>query len=94
MVPDPRDLSATFDAVARDDAIGFVWDAREAAWEEGFAALMIFKAREGHCYVPVSYKEGTFKLGAWVNRQRTQRNTMSAERKRLLDATGFIWVAR
>ena len=46
--------------------IGFVWDALEEAWEEGFAALMIFKAREGHCRVPTLHVEGTFKLGQWV----------------------------
>ena len=36
----------------RLNAIGFVWDAHDAAWEQGFAALTKFKARKGHCRVP------------------------------------------
>ena len=48
----------------RLDAIGFVWDPLESAWEEGFAALTTFKAREGHCDVPALHIEGTFKLGS------------------------------
>jgi hypothetical protein len=55
------------------DAIGFVWDALESGWEEGFAALMTFKAREGHCRVPQSHIEGKFKLRTWVGSQRTKR---------------------
>ena len=51
----------------RLDAIGFVWDPLESAWEEGFAALTTFKAREGHCRVPERHVEGTFKLGRWVS---------------------------
>ena len=55
------------------DEIGFVWDTLESAWEEGFAALTKFKAREGHCRVPAGYVEGTFKLGQWVGVQRTKQ---------------------
>ena len=54
----------------RLDAIGFIWDPLESAWEEGFAALTTFKAREGHCRVPKPHIEGTFKLGSWVSEQR------------------------
>ena len=73
------------------DAIGFVWDSLESAWEEGFAALTTFKAREGHCLVPQRHIEGTFKLGAWVNALRMRRDRMPAERRRQLDAVGFVW---
>ena len=73
------------------DEIGFIWDPHESAWEEGFAALTTFKAREGHCNVPDGYVETTFNLGAWVGRQRAVRDTMPAERKHRLDAIGFVW---
>ncbi|HAH64505.1 MAG TPA: hypothetical protein DCL72_03290, partial [Rhizobiales bacterium] len=46
--------------------IGFIWDDKEHAWEQGFAALIKFKAREGHCRVPTSHIEGKYKLGQWV----------------------------
>ena len=75
-------------------AMGFVWDSRESGWEEGFAALMTFKDREGHCLVPQNHVEGTFKLGRWVSIQRRSRNTMSAERRQPLDAIGFVWRGR
>ena len=78
----------------RLDAVGFVWDPLERAWEEGFAALTTFKAREGHCLVPQRHVEGTFKLGTWVNVQRANRDTMSAERRQRLDAIGFVWDQR
>jgi superfamily II DNA or RNA helicase len=77
----------------RLDNIGFVWDPHESAWEEGFAAITTFKVREGHCNVSVAHVEGTFKLGTWVNEQRTNRNTITAERRHRLDAIGFVWKA-
>ena len=32
-----------------------------------------------------------FKLGAWVSRQKTTKDTMSPERKQRLDDIGFTW---
>ena len=75
----------------RLDAIGFVWDPLEEAWEEGFAALRRFKAREGHCRVPAGHIEGTLRLGQWVSNQRARREMFPAERKKRLDAIGFVW---
>jgi Helicase associated domain/Helicase conserved C-terminal domain len=77
----------------RLDAIGFVWDVHDSAWEEGLAALTIFKEREGHCRVPKRHIEVTFKLGAWVRRQRPNRDTMPADRRQRLDKIGFVWRA-
>ena len=77
----------------RLDEIGFVWDPLESGWEEGLAALTSFKGREGHCDVPALHSEGTFPLGRWVNRQRVNRDTMSAKRRQRLDAIGFVWNA-
>jgi hypothetical protein len=75
----------------RLDAIGFVWTVPKDTWETGLAALKQFKSREGHCCVPGEYEEGVFKLGRWVHRQRSKRTTMSPERKKSLDAVGFVW---
>ena len=74
----------------RLDAIGFVWRSLESSWEEGFAALTAFKAREGHCLVCTGHVEGTFNLGTWVSHQRANRNTMSTERRQRLNEIGFI----
>jgi uncharacterized protein (UPF0303 family) len=73
------------------DAIGFVWDPYESAWERGFAALKQFKAREKHCRVPRGHREGAFNLGTWVVNQRNRKNTLAVQRRRSLDAIGFVW---
>src|SRR5690349_18679203 len=57
----------------RLDAIGFVWNWRNYRWEQGFAVLLKFKRREGHCRVPIQYCAGNFKLGYWISAQRRKR---------------------
>jgi hypothetical protein len=75
----------------RLDSIGFVWAFQTLPWEAGFAALKEFKSREGHCRVPRRHEVGNFKLGDWVRRQRTEKNTMSTGCRRQLAAIGFVW---
>ena len=77
----------------RLDDIGFVWDALESAWEEGFAALRNSKRAKVTAECLHIHIEGNFKLGQWVSMQRKSRDTMSAERKQRLDAIGFVWDA-
>jgi hypothetical protein len=80
--------------VQRLDAIGFVWNHLQHQWEEGFAALEAFKAREGHCRVPLSQFERTFWLGQWVSKQRRSKDTISAEHRKRLEEIGFYWDVR
>lgn len=75
----------------RLNAIGFVWDWRDYRWERGFAALLKFKQREGHCCVPTFHKEGKYRLGLWVSTQRRHWKEMSVERKARLNKIGFVW---
>ena len=75
----------------RLSAIGFVWDWRDHRWEQGFAALLSFKRREGHCRVPIFHSEGNHRLGWWVSTQRKHGNGLSAKRKARLNKIGFIW---
>jgi hypothetical protein len=90
-----RQRSKNTSAARRErlSAIGFLWDVLEAKWEEGFAALTIFRAREGHCCVPTAHVEVAYKLGMWVGAQRSKKD-ISAERRKRLDAIGFVWNAR
>ena len=68
------------------------WDkASIDRWEKGFAALSKFRARRGHCLPPRRYVEGNFKLGQWVSVQRYREDLLPAERRRRLDAIGFVW---
>src|SRR6516225_2440704 len=57
----------------RLDKVGFVWSGRDFAWERGFAALLKFKRREGHCRIRGLHREGDYKLGWWVAVQRKKR---------------------
>jgi Helicase associated domain len=77
----------------RLDAIGFDWTLMRArdSWETGFAALKQFQSREGHCRVPEGHKEGSVKLGSWVQAQRSKRKGMSTACRRQLDAIKFVW---
>jgi hypothetical protein len=89
-----NELKMSAERKDRLDSIGFVWDAPQSAWEEGFTALTTFKTREGHCFVPQRHVEGAFKLGKWVEFQRRMRDRMLLERKQRLDAIGFVWRAK
>lgn len=72
----------------RLDAIGFVWDVREAAWESGYQYLRRYLAENGDCLVPTGYSTADgFKLGTWV---RTQIDTNpEGDRYRKLEELGF-----
>jgi len=63
--------------------------------------LVAYKAEQGDCYVPASYrtKDG-FSLGNWVRDQRKAKNgrgtarELSPERIQRFEAIGFIWILR
>lgn len=74
--------------------IGFIWEPNAQSWEGAFAKLTEFRAREGHLLVPTKHLEDGFRLGGWVSNQRVQRSKLSVERRRKLDAIGFVWSAK
>ena len=79
------------DRLSRLDEIGYVWSPQDHRWEEGFSALVTFKAREGHCRVSQKYLENGYKLGQWVAVQRREKQKLSIERIKRLNDLGFIW---
>ncbi|MCL7405314.1 Helicase associated domain protein [Paradonghicola geojensis] len=74
--------------------LGFVVKRLESNWEEGFAKLASFQEANGHCNIRQKLTFDGFKLGQWVSVQRTQKDTISPERKQKLDDIGFIWDIR
>ena len=72
---------------------GWVWDARAATWEDGFAQLTAYVQAEGDARVPRSYWTADgYRLGQWVTVQRTKKDTMSADRRERLEALdGWVW---
>ena len=75
---------------------GWTWDPFADQWEEGYRRLSDFVAQHGHCRVPTSYTIEGYRLGAWVNKQRTRRTagTLAADREHRLQAVpGWTWTS-
>jgi len=85
-------ISLPIELRLRLDAMGFVWDAADELWKEGFSMLKIFRAREGHCRVPRDHFEQGFRLGHWVTVQRKSGRRIPEDRWQLLDNLGFVWL--
>jgi uncharacterized protein YbgA (DUF1722 family) len=74
------------------DELGFAWGGGN--WLTQYEKLVEFKRKNGHCIVPINYKEDV-SLGMWVNTQRQfhSKKTIRPDRKDLLDQLGFVWKA-
>ncbi len=75
---------------AKLDSIGFDWDPRETLWNHMFERLVDFKKKYGYCNVPQNWKENK-ELGKWVVVQRSNKDSLSPERRAKLDSIGFDW---
>ncbi len=85
-------INLSVERLERLDKIGFIWENKfEVRWLFGFDKLVKFKAREGHCDIPMSHVEEDYKLGSWVSNQRSKRSILTAEQIVKLDAAGFVW---
>lgn len=52
------------------EAMGIVWDAPAAKWEQGFAAFKTYKNAEGDCDVHSTHRTADgYRLGAWLSKQ-------------------------
>jgi hypothetical protein len=73
--------------------LGFVLDGHREKWDEMFAGLQQFKAREGHCLVPKRHAEDGATLGVWVNHQRQikKKGNLPLVRQVPLNNLGFVW---
>ena len=78
--------------VLRDAVTTALVERLGVTWDERYGELKRYKERFGHCNVSKQCAE-TPQLGNWVSHQREfQKNGwLSAERKGLLDALGFVW---
>jgi len=84
----------TPERMAELDALGMVWNPRDANYRTGVAHLRSYVAREGHANVSQeSVTDDGYKLGAWVSRRRGERKagTLTPERMAELDALGMVW---
>ena len=74
--------------------LGYVWDPREAMWEEGFNHLVAYKEESGDCLVKFKSKYCGHNLGMWVNAQRAKKDKLTPQRFKRLDDLGFVWKTR
>jgi len=67
--------------IARLDALGFVWEPRDAAWEEMFSRLAAYKVAHGNGDMAESHPAGA-ELLRWCRKQRGRRRkgTLSSVR--------------
>ena len=78
----------------RLDDLGYVWDPFSDNWESGYRLLVTYKESEGHCRVPQATKVNGFSLGQWVAKQRKNKEVLSKNQQKRLDALGFVWDPR
>ncbi len=83
----------TPDQIKRLDSLGFSWDPIAEQWEEGFAALVQFKKSHGHVLAVRGrgHRERGLNLGTWVATQRSNKERLTPDRLKRLNAIGFIW---
>ncbi len=73
---------------------GWTWDPFADQWEEGFSRLLDYVEHHDHARIPRSYTVGGYRLGAWIDRQRSSHSngTLDGDRKqRLEDLNGWTW---
>lgn len=82
------------DRIAKLEAIGIDWFARDAYWEKRYAAAKQFYDKNGHLLVSSSYVTADgINLGSWVHnlRAKHKKGRLSEERQHQLEEIGMIW---
>ncbi|MDA8646811.1 Helicase associated domain protein [Porticoccaceae bacterium] len=85
----------TAERMQRLNSIGFVWDAINEKWEQGYQELLSYKKDNGDCLVPQGHiTPSGYPLGNWVGSRRQTKNQLTLEKIKLLDALNFSWNTR
>lgn len=87
--------SLTQDRIDKLNQIGMVWTSRyEVYWESLYQVAEKYYIERGHLKVPVNYvTEDGVQLGRWVNRQVNNREDLSEEKIKRLEAIGMVWTS-
>tara|TARA_B100000768_G_scaffold118243_1_gene109383 strand:+ start:138 stop:3740 length:3603 start_codon:yes stop_codon:yes gene_type:complete len=72
---------------------GWEWSKKEILWNEGYVRLRKFiVSNQGELPKQKYVSDDGFKLGSWVQQQRTHKNTLTAgRRKKLEELDGWFW---
>ena len=80
------------DRIDQLDSLGFIWNPFAQLWDQGFSELEIYMKENGNCLAPVRHKTPSgYALGAWITKQRNNKDKLTPERVQLLDSIGFSW---
>jgi hypothetical protein len=70
----------------------WTWDSLTDRWNEAFAHLQEYVKRNGSARVPQVFKtKNGFALGTWVSTQRVKKESLSVERRNLLESSCADW---
>ena len=87
-----RGEGITKEQVTRLNEIGFIWNANDYKWEEGYKHLLEFVNEKKNCFISEKFIcDDGFNLGVWAKAQRRNKDSLSAERTQKLNAVNFIW---
>jgi hypothetical protein len=71
---------------------GWVWNTKRDMWDTGYATLLKYVKREGHCHVPRGHVEDGIRLESWVSNQRRRKEQWTSERiEQLEKIPGWVW---
>lgn len=74
---------------------GWTWNLLDDYWNRNYDMLKVVADREGHACPSRTHVEDGINLGQWIGVQRGARETMSGERRALLEALpGWSWDPR
>ena len=69
---------------------GWVWDAKDAWWEDGLSALREFQEIYGHVNVPQKHVTADgFNLGTWFSNRRKEHREGRLAEERIVELQGF-----
>jgi superfamily II DNA or RNA helicase len=84
----PTTITHKFESALKTKVI----ESTTASWEFWFGLLEKYNSNFKDCSPKVNYSTSLgYRLGAWVDKQRTRKSKLDDERIARLDALGFIW---
>ncbi len=73
------------------NSIGMIWDIYEADWEMMYNIAQRYYDEHKHLYIGSEEKYQGYNLGAWVKRQRTDKENLTPNKMHRLEAIGIVW---
>ena len=87
-----KDLLSTERRKLLESLKGWSWDPFTDQWDEGLEQLKQYVKTNGSARVPHHFKtKDGFRLGGWVSTQRTNKDSINAERRKLLESSCMDW---